>query len=62
MDIYDQATERENQERERALLIRRPDGPLPTGWCLYCETAVPAGYRWCGPECRDDWQRAQLAG
>lgn len=61
MDIYDQATERENQERERALKIRRPDGPQALGWCLHCETAVPEGRRWCGPECRDDWQRAQTA-
>jgi hypothetical protein len=57
MDISDQATAREEQERVLATKIRKPEGPPAVGWCLHCETAVPDGYRWCGPECRDDWDR-----
>jgi len=56
MDISDQATAREEQERERSMTLRRPPGPAATGWCLHCAVPVPEGYRWCGPECRDDWQ------
>ena len=59
MDISDQATEREEQERASALSVRRPAGPLETGACLNCGRPMEAGRRWCGVECRDDWQQAQ---
>ena len=30
---------------------------LATGECLFCEAHLPPGVRWCGAECRDDWQK-----
>lgn len=38
----------------------RPQPPAiaEIGFCLNCETPVPAGRRWCDADCRDDWQRA----
>lgn len=58
MDIFDRATEREEQDRDRALQYRRPTGPTATGQCLACEQPLPAGLRWCDAECRDDWELA----
>lgn len=56
MSVDDDATRREEQERERVLALRRPAGPRPTGWCLWCEDFVVEGVRWCDAECRDQWE------
>ncbi len=57
-DIFDLATEREEMDREIALAVRKPEGPRPTGYCLYCEEPVEDGRRWCvGVECRNAWDR-----
>lgn len=62
MDIYDRATEREEQDRKMALDNRRPAGPPATGQCLNCGEALPharAGQpapRWCDCDCRADWE------
>lgn len=64
MIVDDDATRREEQERERALAEasqKAKDGPAFTGRCLYCTDPVPAPRRWCGAECRDDWEREQRA-
>ena len=63
MDIYDRATEREEQDRELALKRMRPAGPAATGWCLNCGADLPAQQpglpapRWCDCDCRNDWER-----
>jgi hypothetical protein len=62
MDISDQATEREEQERARSLSARKPEGPAATGFCHHCGAQVPFALRWCDEDCRNDWQRAQRAG
>lgn len=62
MDIFDQATEQEEQERERALSRREPEGPEATGLCLHCGEPLGGGARWCNCECRDDWQAQQRVG
>ena len=62
MTVDDDATRREEQERERAILEAQRNaaaGPAFTGRCLFCTDPVPAPRRWRGPECRDDWQREQ---
>ena len=57
-DIFDRATELEEQAREIALRARKPEGPKATGYCLECGEAVEEGRRWCpGVDCRDAWQR-----
>jgi hypothetical protein len=32
----------------------------PGGRCLWCGDLTRGG-RWCGPDCRDDWERAHAA-
>ena len=59
MDIIDEAAEREEELRTKALAFRKPTGPVPCGYCLNCEEPVPAGLRWWNLECRDDWHRIQ---
>jgi hypothetical protein len=59
MDIADQAqqnediTQRINLEHSRRFTV----DAVATGQCLSCEEPLPPGMRWCGAECRDDWQR-----
>ena len=38
---------------------KRPEGPQATGYCLYCDTPVMEGHRWCDSECRDAWAAEQ---
>lgn len=65
MDIYDRATEREEQDRELALKRLRPTGPEATGACLWCGEDLPPAQpdkpapRWCDCDCRNDWEHAQ---
>lgn len=56
-DIFDQATAREEQDRELALQNARKttNSPSYTGFCLNCEVETSGGNRWCCTECRDDW-------
>jgi len=55
-DIYDQATEKEEQERELALAHVRNKRPLitPCGKCHNCGEQVEQLF--CDVHCRDDWQ------
>lgn len=56
----DMATLREEQDRERALLQRRPEGPVACGVCLNCgEPVSTPGVRWCDADCRADWEARQ---
>jgi hypothetical protein len=61
-DNLDVASEREELERTLAQTIRKPEGPIATGRCLYCDD-ITGEARWCGAECRDDWvqERARRA-
>lgn len=43
--------------RQRALLQRKPGGPVANGRCHYCESQVAPGLRWCDALCRDDWTK-----
>ncbi len=57
MDVFDQASALEERDREAALQTRKPQGPQARGVCLWCDEAVEDGRRWCGVECRDNWER-----
>ena len=59
MDIYDQATVREEQERDIALrTIRSRNRELiHSGTCHNCVAEIPAPKIFCDAECRDDWQK-----
>ena len=58
-DNLDVASEREELERTLAQTIRKPEGPLATGRCLWCDEIVDDGVRWCAVWCRDDWEDAK---
>lgn len=55
-DVLDEAAALEERERSFAQTIRKPEGPLATGRCLFCDEIVDDGLRWCDNWCRDDWE------
>lgn len=57
-DIYDQATAREELERELALQQTRYSAkPLPHGTCNNCEASCVGAF--CDQDCREDWETRQ---
>lgn len=58
-DIIDEAAEWEEELRARALKLRKPNGPSPTGHCLNpdCDEELALGVRWCDADCRDRYHR-----
>ncbi len=60
-DMFDLASEREEMDRTIALRVRKPEGPKPTGRCLWCDEPVEEGRRWCDAGCRTDWERRSKA-
>lgn len=61
MDIFDQASEREQQDLALALKIQREravrDTLIPTCRCYFCEGDISAGRLFCDGDCRDDFER-----
>jgi hypothetical protein len=59
MDIADIADREQEMQLKAALEHSHRDivDAVATGACLWCEEPLPPGVRWCGAECRDDWQR-----
>lgn len=63
MDIADQADE--IQASMARAMLRSAQNPLhrdtpeaiATGECLFCGEPLAMGMRWCGTECRDDWEK-----
>lgn len=60
MDELDRAQAREEEMRADALKKRYPSLPY-TGHCHWCGDITGGGRVFCGPECRDDWQREREA-
>lgn len=62
-DIIDRASQREQIDRDRAIDAARTSQPAAkaTGRCLWCNTELEHGQRWCDYECREDWELAQEA-
>lgn len=60
-DIYDQATEREERDRELAIKVAAtPVLQMPfTGYCYNCEELISQHKHFCDADCRDDWQLRQ---
>lgn len=62
-DIYDQATERE--EQERAICIENARKPIkklyPVGFCHYCSEYTGAGMLFCDFECATGYQEEENA-
>ena len=63
MDIYDQATEREERDREQAIAAaRKPTMVVPfTGFCHNCDAPLAPSMRFCDAMCCEDYERRQRA-
>ena len=62
-DIFDQASDSEQMDRDLAIRSAReaaPDAPV-TGHCLWCNAELTDQRRWCDQWCREDWNLAQEA-
>lgn len=58
-DQVDVASDLEALELQSMLNLqrkRREDVVKANGFCLYCETPLSDGLRWCDAECRDEWE------
>lgn len=60
-DIADAADAAIDAEMRDALSHKRPQGPEPCGACHFCGQDLAPGLRWCDAECREDWERIQIA-
>ena len=61
-DILDNASENENNERDRLIQkARKVKQVQATGRCLYCNNPLDYDKRWCDEWCRDDYQLEQEA-
>lgn len=60
-DIIDHASDREQIDRDRAIDAARsmPPAAKANGHCLWCNTGLSLGKRWCDSECREDWELNQ---
>lgn len=57
-DVFDQASEREQLERDLAIRFSSKANELPyTGACYFCEKPLPEPQRFCDSFCRDDHQK-----
>ena len=55
-DIFDQAAELEEKQREIALSFRNPTLPA-CGVCHFCMEVVGGNKLFCNSDCRNDWQK-----
>jgi hypothetical protein len=56
MDEIDRAQNEVERSLGEAMRLRKPEGPVATGRCLYCESLLEPGRRWCDSICREDWE------
>jgi hypothetical protein len=59
MDPADRADQEIEMQRRVQLEHMHRDVPeaIATGECLFCGEPLQVGMRWCGKECRDDWEK-----
>jgi hypothetical protein len=59
MDDIDHANIRDEVLLAAQVSARKPTGPKPTGFCLWCEEPLAdTTHRWCDASCRDDYELA----
>ena len=63
MDIYDQATEREERDREIAIKLATASAPaLPyLGVCHNCSAPTAPSIRFCDSDCMADYEKRKRA-
>jgi hypothetical protein len=64
MDLMDDAQEREEELRQKALTAAREAASAApiitaTGECLCCHEPLEPPKRWCNVVCRDGWERSR---
>ena len=57
-DNLDRANDELEMSLAQALRQRKPEGPMPTGRCLWCDDITNDFVRWCNADCRDQWESA----
>lgn len=57
MDPADEADQQVENLNDIARALRKPTGPMFTGFCAWCDEPVSADQRFCDTECRDGWDR-----
>ncbi len=62
-DPVDRANDQADEMLEAQIAqARRPTrGPVATGRCLFCDSLVAPGLRWCDSACAQDYQYEQEA-
>lgn len=60
-DVFDQASDREMMDRDLAIAsIRSKVNYLkPKGSCYFCDEPLSSRRKFCGPNCRDDFEREE---
>jgi hypothetical protein len=63
MDIFDQATEREERDREIAIALAKASAPaLPyLGVCHNCGAPTAPSIRFCDADCLQDYEKRERA-
>jgi hypothetical protein len=56
LDLVQDVLDREMQNRLDEHKNRGEPEIVKTGFCLSSGCGEPTEHKWCGPECRDDWQ------
>lgn len=51
-DTYD----RDREEKDRELSVRKKEGPPACGACYWCGETVAGNRRFCDKTCADDWR------
>ena len=57
MDIADNADKQVEDFQRYSAMTKKPEGPAPTGACLYCDEALALPKRWCDSDCRDAFEK-----
>lgn len=62
MDEIDLAQERDFLATQNSMRMRKAEGPVATGRCLYCDEILDDQRRWCDAEHREQWQKEARRG
>jgi hypothetical protein len=60
-DNADRADVEIERATQQAIKQSRAGAMRPLGACYWCGDAAPPAGLFCGPDCRDDWQRERDA-
>ena len=62
MDDADRAAPEIERYILEAARHKKPEGPVPTGRCLYCDEILDDQARWCDAEHREQWEKEARRG